>query len=102
LICGAAHDECAGTLPAPQFVVDLEAEPMASNLYTSDRRLYLNAEGKVVEADDPTRVSLLVNAGGTIPMADAEKYGLTNPIAPAPAKARAPEANKAKTPEANK
>jgi hypothetical protein len=99
LICGAAHTKCPGTTPAPQFIIDLEVEPMASNLYTSDRRLYLNADSKVVEADDPSRVSLLVPEGGTIPMADAEKYGLTTPVAPVKA---APPANKAKLPSENK
>lgn len=69
---------------------------MASNMWTSDRRLYLDKDGKVVEADDPTRVSLLVAAGGNMPMADAERYGLTGE------KAKAPVANKAAAPKANK
>lgn len=49
---------------------------MASNMWTADRRLYLDKDGKVVEADDPSRASLLVAQGGTIPLADAERYGL--------------------------
>lgn len=82
---------------------------MASNLWTSDRRLYLDKAGKAVEADDPSRVSLLVAAGGTIPLADAEKYGLVTVtpavvavVAPEGEKAKAATANKAKAPGANK
>lgn len=45
-------------------------------LWTSDRRLYLNNEGEVVEADDPTRVELLIGIGGTLPIADASALGL--------------------------
>jgi len=44
--------------------------------YTSDRRLYLNAQGEVVEADDPGRVRLLVGEGGTLPRDAAVRYGL--------------------------
>lgn len=78
---------------------------MASNMWTADRRLYLNAEGQAVEADDPTRIKLLVAAGGSIPMADAERYGLitVQPAVVTPAeKAKAPAANKAAAPKANK
>lgn len=83
---------------------------MASNMWTSNRRLYLDKDGKVVEAGDPTKQSLLVAAGGTIPLADAERYGLITvtpavvaPVAPAaPEKAAAPKANKAKAPGENK
>jgi hypothetical protein len=84
---------------------------MASNLWTADRRLYLNKDGQVVEADDPTRQTLLVAQGGTIPLADAERYGLVTvtpaqvtTVAPASgAKAKAAPANKARTaPSENK
>lgn len=67
---------------------------MASNLWTSDRRLYLDKDGKVVEADDPTRQSLLVAQGGTIPLADAEKYGLVT-VTPAVIETVTPEAPEA-------
>lgn len=68
---------------------------MASNVWTADRRLYLNDKGEVVEADDPARVSLLVATGGTIPMVDAERYGLlTSKPAPSANKAKAPKADK--------
>lgn len=78
---------------------------MASNMWTSDRRLYLNAEGEAVEADDPTRIKLLVAAGGSIPLADAERYGLVTvtPAVVTPAeKAKEKPANKAAAPKANK
>lgn len=55
--------------------------------HKSDRRLYLDAEGKVVEADDPSRAQLLVSKGGEIPMEDARRYGLLDPpkpVAPEP------------------
>ena len=45
-------------------------------LWTSDRRLYLDAAGKIVEKDNPARVTLLVAAGGTIPMEQAVSLGL--------------------------
>lgn len=51
---------------------------MAANkaMYTSPERLYLNAAGQVVKADDPSRLTLLVAAGGSIPLAVAQRYGL--------------------------
>lgn len=78
---------------------------MASNLWTSDRRLYLDKDGKVVEANDPTKQRLLVAQGGTIPLEDAERYGLitVTPAIVAPVeKAKEAPANKAATPKANK
>lgn len=74
---------------------------MASNMWTADRRLYLDKDGKAVEADDPARVSLLVAAGGTIPLSDAERYGLVT-VTPAEVKAKAPTPNKAKAAPENK
>lgn len=50
---------------------------MASkNDFVSDRRLYLDKDGKVVEADDPARASLLVAKGASLPEDVARKYGL--------------------------
>lgn len=54
--------------------------------YTSDKRLYLDADGNVVE-DEATAVSLLVGEGGTMSDEDAVKYGLTGKAAKADAKA---------------
>lgn len=43
----------------------------------SDRRLYLTADEKrVVEEGDPEAAFLLVGAGGELPSAVAEQYGL--------------------------
>ena len=47
-----------------------------TNLWTADRRIYLDAHGKAVEAKDPTRVSLLVAVGNTIPLTQAMALGL--------------------------
>lgn len=72
---------------------------MASNTWTADRRLYLDKNGKVVEADDPGRVSLLVAQGGSIPLVQAEALGLVTvqPAVVEAAKAQAaPAENKAK------
>jgi hypothetical protein len=44
--------------------------------YIADRRLYLDKDGKVVEDGDPTKVSLLVGAGGMIPEEQARALGL--------------------------
>lgn len=74
---------------------------MAANMWTSNRRLYLDKDGKVVEADDPTRQSLLVAAGGSIPLADAERYGLVT-VTPAVIATVMPEAEKAKAAPDNK
>jgi len=74
---------------------------MASNIWTADRRLYLDKDGKVVEANDPSRATLLIAAGGNMSLADAERYGLIAPAAPAE-KARPAPANKAKAPGENK
>lgn len=52
---------------------------MAVNLWTAPERLYLDAAGKAVKADDPTRQSLLVAAGGTLPIARARELGLIHP-----------------------
>jgi hypothetical protein len=44
--------------------------------YIADRRLYLNKDGKVVEDGDPSKVSLLVGAGGSLSEARARELGL--------------------------
>jgi hypothetical protein len=49
---------------------------MAKNTWTADRRLYLDASGKVVEADNPARASLLVAQGGELLMDEAVRLGL--------------------------
>jgi hypothetical protein len=61
--------------------------------FISDRRLYLDKDGNVVEHDDPTAATLLVGEGCELPDELAKQYGL---VGKAPAKAvdAAPE-NKA-------
>lgn len=54
----------------------LRAGRVSQAAYTADRRLYLDKDGKVVEAKDPTRVRLLAPAGGQIPMERARALGL--------------------------
>lgn len=94
-ICGAAHTACPGSLPAPLHILDLEVLPVAENTWTADRRLYLNKDGKAVEADDPARVSLLVAEGGAIELERAQQLGLVE-VVPAEVKAITPKTNKAR------
>lgn len=77
---------------------------MARNrqFWTSDRRLFLDAAGKVVEADDPTRATLLVAAGNEIPLDDAIRYGLAEAPAETKAAVGKPPANKSRTAPENK
>lgn len=44
--------------------------------FTASRRLYLDADGNVVEHDSPHKSSLLVAEGGTLPMKRARELGL--------------------------
>lgn len=67
--------------------------------YVSDKRLFLDAAGNVVDETSDARVSLLVGEGNSIPMEDAIRYGLVNaegqpqelPQAPAEAESDAGE-----------
>lgn len=54
----------------------------AEDYFTSDRRLYLDAEGGVVEVDNKSRKTLLVGKNGQIPMARARELGLVEGEAP--------------------
>jgi hypothetical protein len=65
--------------------------------YTADRRLYLDKDGNLVEADDPARLTKLVDVGGRLTEAQARGYGLLDD-----AKAKAAPANKAKAAPDNK
>jgi len=49
---------------------------MNTKLWTSDRRLYLDEDGNVVEHDNPAKVELLVGVNGTTPMERARALGL--------------------------
>lgn len=58
------------------MVTIIRPESPGKGVWVSDRRLYLDASGNVVEGKGANRVSLLVAAGGTLPMETARKYGL--------------------------
>lgn len=71
-------------------------------VWTSDRRIYLTRDGQVVEHSDPRKATLLVPAGGSLPLARAVALGLSpepepkaKPTTPAN-KARPAPTNKAK------
>lgn len=49
---------------------------MNKNDFVSNERLYLDKDGNVVGDKDPGKLTLLVSEGGTLPMEEAEKYGL--------------------------
>lgn len=76
-----------------------EAHPN-KQMFTLDRRVYTDAAGTLVEADNPARLTLVGAAGAAIPLADAQRLGLAGadgaPVgppkpAPQPAPAPAPE-----------
>lgn len=84
-----------------------------SGAIRSDKRLYLvEDKSRVVEEGDPDARWLLCPAGGDVPHALAERYGLLDSPEPEPAaepdepgeqpKARTPAANKARTRSADK
>lgn len=66
--------------------------------WTSDRRLYLDEVGNVVEAKDPAKRTLLVGAGGKLTEEQARQYGLLDEDG----KGKAPVSNKARSAPANK
>ena len=84
--------------------------------FTSEKRLYLNADkSKVVEEDDPDASYLLVAAGGQVSDEHAKQYGLKakekaeakveDKAEEAPAETKqvsAPPENKSKSAEASK
>lgn len=88
--------ESAGASIGPNFGYPRVYE-RTNGMYISPERLYLDKDGKVVKADDPNRVSLLVGKGGSIPQADADRYGLTGTADEPDEKAAAPKATKAVT-----
>jgi hypothetical protein len=70
--------------------------------FTSDRRLYLNADrSKVVEEGDPDSAYLLVGEGGEVSDEDAKQYGLKAPRK-SEAKADDAEAKQVDSPPENK
>jgi hypothetical protein len=76
---------------------------MAVSTWTANRRIYLDQHGRAVEADDPARASLLVPAGGTLPLERARALGLVaDPEPPAPAGKPSPKNKLKAAPDANK
>lgn len=63
--------------------------------FTPGRSLYLDKDGKVVEADDPTRLTKLTSETSSIPMARAMELGLMDE--PEAKAIEAPPENKAIT-----
>jgi len=77
---------------------------MANWTNESDRRLYLDADGKVVQEDDPNAATLLVGPGGELPEERARALGLLSE-GPADEPAGPPaatEANAVEAPPENK
>lgn len=62
--------------------------------YVSDKRLCLDAAGKVVDCDSIEARELLVGEGGEMPEERARELGLIKAQAPAANKARQPAENK--------
>jgi hypothetical protein len=57
--------------------INVAPEPSGTGeVYTASERLYEDAEGNVVRADDPARRKLLLAEGAQMPMADAERLGI--------------------------
>ena len=84
LICGASHANCDGTAKNPMAIDIPKRRPANEPLWLSSERLYLTAEGQVVGDKDPRKLTLLVAAGNSLPMAEAKRLGLveTKPAKP--------------------
>jgi hypothetical protein len=102
---------CEGAYPGPARVgITLEDDPMP---FTSDKRLWLDQDGKVTD-EPPSSGRLLVNEGGELSDEDAKLYGLTKkdlraavaedeePAKPDAKQVAAPPENKAQTMEKSK
>lgn len=66
------------------LTIDELRRPAAGGMWVSPARLCVSAAGEVVACDSPAAVRLLVGEGGSIPVAEAERYGLVG-MADAPA-----------------
>lgn len=81
------------------MITSMPRQTKEDSMWTSDRRLYLDDEGKVVGADDPGRTTLLVGEGGKLPADRARELGLISDEDPAPSK---PDDDKRKQPTNDK
>ena len=66
----------------------------AGPMWVSNRRIYLNAEGKAVEEGDKSKVRLLVAEGGKILQSEAVRLGLIE-VTPGTVKVIEPESTSA-------
>lgn len=76
-VCGAKDTSCFGGSPSHP-PIDLPSVVPAGNraMYVALETVYLNEQGKVVGPKDPSRLTLLVRAGGLLPRSEAIRYGL--------------------------
>lgn len=84
MICGMGETACKGhpVLSGQFSPIDIPQRMENKAMFTVAERLYLDADGNVVKANDPRKHSLLAAAGAMIPLEDARRYGLLQePIA---------------------
>lgn len=58
------------------MITIIRPEPPGKSDWVSSERWYLTDAGEVVGAEDPRKSTLLIAAGGRMPLAEAEMYGL--------------------------
>lgn len=75
LVCGANHTSCKGVVKE-QHVITVPKRKVRGDSFVADRDLYADKDGKVVEADDPAKVTKIASKGSTVSDADVQKYGL--------------------------
>jgi len=66
---------------------------MINGMWTADRRVFLDANGKAVDEKDPSKVELLIAPGQKMEMAKAVELGLVEQPVEPKAKGKAPAAN---------
>lgn len=65
-----------GPRASKRELFSVEPSTLGGPTWTSPARLYLDKQGNVVGAKDPTKHTLLVAAGGEIPLRRAKALGL--------------------------
>ena len=102
-ICGTAHSKCGGPATNVGVPIGAPVKRMKDQMWTADRRIFLDPNGNAVEANDRTRVSLLVAPGLKIPMKQAIELGLVKTEERTPeTKAQDPVEDKAVKPVSDK
>lgn len=80
IICGTGDCKCGGPAKLSGTPIGAEVKSMiTSGAWVANRRIFLDADGNAVEANNPKRVELLVAEGASIPMARAIALGLAGP-----------------------